>query len=233
MNPALNQAPVQPHVIEQTSGEDLLNQIIDVEMDEWGKRELQSIKIAEKIGEMAASSAYFKEAETITQNAIRIMIGRDLNISATTALREVKFIKGNVTLSANLIATLLRRAGYTWTFVKHDAEACVMKFYRHGQPLPEDAGGKMEFTIEDARKALLTDRAPKAGKESSDSMYEKYPRNMMYSRNITNFQKWHAPEVSNGLTIYTPDEVEGITERLPDASGFKQPQRKVEEPVNV
>ena len=50
------------------------------------------------------------------------------------------------------------------------------------------------------------DDAKAAGLTSKDN-WKKYPRNMLFARAISNGQKWYAPDVYNGVTVYTPDEM--------------------------
>jgi len=37
--------------------------------------------------------------------------------------------------------------------------------------------------------------------------WKKYPRNMLFSRAMSNGAKWHCPDVGAGAPIYTPDEL--------------------------
>ena len=48
--------------------------------------------------------------------------------------------------------------------------------------------------------------ASAAGLTNKDN-WKKYPRNMLFARAISNGQKWYAPDVYNGVTVYTPDEM--------------------------
>jgi len=57
--------------------------------------------------------------------------------------------------------------------------------------------GVSVFTIEDAKTA---------GLYRQSSPWEKYPRNMVFARAITNGARWYCPDVFNG-PIYTPDEL--------------------------
>jgi hypothetical protein len=56
--------------------------------------------------------------------------------------------------------------------------------------------------MEDAKRANLT------GKDN----WTKYPRNMLFARALSNGQKWYAPDVFNGATVYTPDELGAVTD---------------------
>jgi len=48
--------------------------------------------------------------------------------------------------------------------------------------------------------------AKAAGLDQKDN-WKKYKRNMLFARALSNGQKWYAPDVFNGATVYTPDEL--------------------------
>ena len=79
--------------------------------------------------------------------------------------------------------------------IRLDDAGCEIAFY-------ERAGGKAtelgrsSFTADDAKAAQL-------GGEN----YKKFPRNMYFSRALTNGARWYTPEVFGGSAIYTPDEL--------------------------
>jgi hypothetical protein len=61
-----------------------------------------------------------------------------------------------------------------------------------------------EFTIEDAKKAgLLT-----SGNRGS---WEKYPRNMLFARALSNGAKWHCADIFGG-PVYVPEEMGAIVD---------------------
>jgi hypothetical protein len=53
--------------------------------------------------------------------------------------------------------------------------------------------------------------AAAAGLTNKDN-WKKYPRNMLFARAISNGQKWYAPDVYNGVTVYTPDEMGAVVD---------------------
>lgn len=191
---------------------DLLTQVIDST-----ERELRDLNVTHAIAKTLAASQFFQDATSISQASVKIMAGRELGIPPIASMMSIDVIKGKVRLSGALIGALLQRRGYSWTFKRHDAQACVMQFSHLGQPLMEErinAKGEREkvqvevsFTIDDAKRAGLTNPT----KSGEPSMYEKYPRNMLFNRCITNFQRWHDPAATAGLTVLTEDEAEEIT----------------------
>jgi hypothetical protein len=51
--------------------------------------------------------------------------------------------------------------------------------------------------MQDAQAAGLT------GKDN----WRKFPRNMLFARALSNGVRWYAPDIFNGATVYTPDEL--------------------------
>ena len=111
----------------------------------------------------------------------------------------VHIIEGKPTLSANLQAQALRRSGrYDYKVVEHDNAHCILEFFEisGGQRV---SLGTSEFTLDDADRAGLLNRGGR--------MWEKYPRNMLFSRALTNGIGWFAPDAFDVGKVYTPDEL--------------------------
>lgn len=114
---------------------------------------------------------------------LKMQLGREMGMPAGQALKDVYIIKGTPSVSAHFKAQKLRAAGYTWEFVKHDEVICSMRFFYRGTEICV-----LDYTIEDARRAKLVKD------DKDDSNWVKTPKNMLYCRNISNFQRWYAPE---------------------------------------
>jgi hypothetical protein len=117
----------------------------------------------------------------------------------------VNIIKGKVTLSANLIASAIKRSGrYNYRVVTLTDDACRIDFYEAGERI-----GTSEFSTADAKAAGL-----------AGDNWRKFPRNMLFARAISNGAKWYCPDLSGG-PLYTPDElgaqVDGETGEVIDA----------------
>ena len=54
--------------------------------------------------------------------------------------------------------------------------------------------------------------AVKAGTKNMD----KFPRNMLFARAMSNGQKWYCPDAFNGATVYTPEELGAETDENGD-----------------
>jgi len=149
-----------------------------------------------QLGQTLFKSGFFQDTRDASQAIVKILAGREMGIGPIAAMTGINVIKGRVTMSANLIAAQIKRSGrYDYRVARLDDTGCEIVFY-------ERAGGKAtelgrsSFTAEDAKAAQL-------GGEN----YKKFPRNMYFSRALTNGARWYTPEVFGGSAIYTPDEL--------------------------
>lgn len=146
----------------------------------------------QQLGAMLAKSGYFADAREAAQAAVKVMAGEELGLAPVASMMGINIIKGKVALSANLMAAQVRRHGYNYRVKRMDNQGCVLEFFgRKGEPI-----GESSFDEADAKAA-----------EIKGDMYKKYPRNMYFSRAMSNGVKWFCPEVTSGLPIYTPEEL--------------------------
>ncbi|HKV67860.1 MAG TPA: hypothetical protein VJN72_07210 [Gaiellales bacterium] len=157
----------------------------------------------QQLGALVASSAYFADAREAAQAAVKIMAGAELGIGPIASMRGIDIIKGEVSLSAGMVAAMVRRSGvYDYRVAEWTNERCEIVFTRKGRPLTPSS----VFDLQDAERAGLR-----------GDNYRKFPRNMLFARAMTNGARVHCPEVFVGA-VYTPDElVDG--EVVPDAPG--------------
>lgn len=150
-----------------------------------------------KLGEVFAKSGYFTDAREASQAVVKILAGAELGLPAMSAMSGIYIVQGRPTLSANLMAALVKRSGrYNYRVTEHSDKACTILYF-------ECLGGNWEqigesrFTIEDARRAKTKN-------------IDTFPRNMLFARAMSNGVRWYCPDVTSGPT-YTPDELsEGI-----------------------
>jgi hypothetical protein len=156
----------------------------------------------QRLGKLLAASGYFTDARDMAQAAVKVMAGEELGIAPVASMMGINIIKGKVSLSANLLAAQVVRHGYIYRVKQHDHKGCVLVFVgKDGKVLGESSFGESEA---------------KAAKVFNE-MYEKYPRNMYFSRAMSNGVKWYCPEITSGLPVYTPEELgAGGVDPLPE-----------------
>jgi hypothetical protein len=62
-------------------------------------------------GEMLARSGYFQDAKDAAQTFVKILAARELGIGDIAGMTGIYIVKGKVSLSANLMAALVKRSG--------------------------------------------------------------------------------------------------------------------------
>lgn len=115
-----------------------------------------------------------------------------LGVSPIHAITSIHVIEGKPSASADLIASLVRKAGHKLR-VTGDATTCTAILIRQDDP---DFEFTATWTMQQATKANLT------GKD----VWKKYPSAMLRARAITEVCRMGAPDALYGV-IYTPEEL--------------------------
>lgn len=150
----------------------------------------------QRLGNILAASGYFSDAREMAQAAVKVMAGQELGLPPIASMMGINIIKGKVALGVHLIASRVRAHGYDFRFVRHDNTGCVIEFQSKVEGGKRRVLGESSFTEEDAKAAGVY-----------GDMYRKYPRNMYYSRAMSNGAKWYTPEIFGGAPVYTPEEL--------------------------
>lgn len=137
------------------------------------------------------ASGMFPDLKSEAQAIVKIQAGMELGLGAFEAMQGINVIQGKTAMTAQLVASRIKKSGkYNYRIVRHDDEACVLDFYEGGEKV-----GSSSFTIDDAKNAGL-----------GGGNYNKYPRNMLFARAVTNGARWYCPDVFGGA-VYTEDEL--------------------------
>lgn len=149
----------------------------------------------QQMGKVFAESGMFVDAKSAAQAIVKIQAGQEMGIPPFAAMGGIHIIQGKPAVGAGLMAATVKGNGkYDYKVVKLDDVICSIDFYKGKELL-----GNSTFTIEDAKKAQTKN-------------LDKYPKNMLFARAMSNGVKWFTPDVFNG-PVYTPDELgENITE---------------------
>ena len=159
---------------------------------------IQSMEDVERAARAMSASKFFPDSKDAAQAIVKILAGRELGFGAFASMAGVAVIQGKPVVGANLTAAAIKQTGkYNYRVTQHTDQICEIEFFEQGQSV-----GKSSFSMEDAKAAGLTTK----------DNWKKYPRNMLFARAISNGQKWYAPDVYNGVTVYTPDEMGAIVD---------------------
>jgi hypothetical protein len=172
------------------------------------------------IGELFHQSGLFTDIRGAAQATTKIIAGQELGIPPFAAMNGFHIIKGKAAMGANLIGATIKRSGkYDYIVREMTTELCVIEFFQSIEGKRESIG-KSEFTIADAKKA---------GTQNLD----KYPRNMLFARAISNGARWYTPDVFLG-PIYTPEELGAQVDEAGDVipgANYQPPQLPEQRPI--
>jgi hypothetical protein len=145
------------------------------------------------LGKMLAQSGYFSESREASQAIVKVLAGQEMGIGPIASMSGIHIIKGKPSIGSNLMAACVRRSRrYDYRVRKLDNNECDLEFFeRDGDKMV--SLGHSTFTIEDAKKA-------------STQNTDKFARNMLFARSMSNGVKWYCPDVFI-TPIYTPDEL--------------------------
>ena len=155
------------------------------------KTEIQIMPVNEiqVMAKAFAESGMFTDAKQMGQAFVKIQAGQEIGIPPFAAMSGIHIIQGKPTLGAGLIASAVKGSGkYDYKVQKLDDKICSIDFYQGTEMI-----GNSTFTIEDAKKALTKN-------------IDKFPKNMLFARAISNGVKWFCPDVFSG-PVYVPEEM--------------------------
>lgn len=164
------------------------------ELVPYQDRIINSYDDLESTAKAMVASGYFSDSAKTSQAIVKIMAGREVGIGPFTSMNGIHIIQGKPAFGANIMAAKVKASGkYNYRVIEHNDKVCSIDFYELFNGKWEKAGNSI-FTAEDAKKA---------GTKNMD----KYARNMLFARAMSNGVKWYCPDVMNGNTVYTPEEL--------------------------
>lgn len=153
----------------------------------------------ERLGEIMFKSGYWADTRSQSQAIVKILAGAEHEFGPIASMNGIYIIDGRTTLSATLVGAAIQRSGrYRYRVVEHDDTHCTIEFFEIISSGRRERVGVSEFTMQDAETAGLL--AKRGGN------WQKFPRNMLFSRALTNGARWYTPDVFGG-PVYTPDEM--------------------------
>lgn len=149
--------------------------------------------------EAVADAAYKSRKFGVTQGeaAIKMLFCYENGLPLTAANTGLYIVNGKIAAQSNVIAAQIRaHPNYDYRVKRLDNEACTIAILRRSDDGRFEEVGETTFTMEDAEQANLTE----------NDTYNKYPRNMLFGRALTNAYRWYAPDVFS-QPLYTPEEL--------------------------
>lgn len=144
------------------------------------------------IGKAFQESGMFPDVKSAAMAIVKIQAGQELGIAPFAAMTGIHIILGKPTVGATLMAGKVKSSGkYDYKVKEMTDEICSLDFYQGKELI-----GNSSFTLADAKRA---------GTKNID----KFPKNMLFARAISNGVKWFTPDVFNS-TVYTPEDFQDI-----------------------
>lgn len=155
---------------------------------------IQTYDDIENVAKAMVSSGYFADSAKISQAIVKIMAGREIGLGPFSSMNGIHIIQGKPSFGANVMAGKVKSSGrYNYRVTEMTDTVCSIEFMELFNSQWSTIGTST-FTIADAKKAGVKN-------------LDKYPRNMLFARAMSNGVRWYCPDVMNGATVYTPEEL--------------------------
>lgn len=157
---------------------------------------VKSVDDVSRVAKALAASGYFKDANDVAKAFVKVLAGHELGIPAFAAMTGIHIIQGKPEIGANILASLVKCSGkYNYKVTAHNDEICSIEFFEKWGDKWEKIGTS-EFSASDAKRA------------GTQNM-QKFPRNMLFARAMSNGVRWHCPDVTSGVAVYSTGEISG------------------------
>jgi hypothetical protein len=176
-----------------------------------------------ELGNLLAQSGFFADSRGAAQAVVKVLAGREIGFGPIAAMTGIHVIQGRVSLSANLMAAAIKRSGrYDYRVKTMTADLCEIEFR-------ERVGDKWEVL------GLSTFNSAEAKIAGTKNM-DKFPRNMLFARAMSNGARWFTPDIFGG-PVYTPEElgatVNGETGEVIDMTPVVRVEQPAPQPVTT
>ncbi len=162
----------------------------------------QEFALMQRMGKAFFASGMFSDLKLEAQAIVKVMVGKELGLSPFASINGIHMVMGKPTLGANLMATMIaNHSMYNYRILKATNEICEIEFYESKNKIANKntAVGTVSFTIKEAAEAGLLAK--------KDSIWLKYPSDMLFARAISRGARRFAPGIFGGATVYTPEEM--------------------------
>lgn len=164
-------------------------------MEAIQKYEVSQMAEMERAAMALFQSKFFSDTTSQAQAIVKVMAGNEIGIGPFASMNGIHVIQGKPTYGANILAAKVKGSGkYDYRVLEISEKNCVLEFFQGASTL-----GKSSFSIEDAKK-------------SGTKNIDKFPRNMLFARAISNGIKWFCPDVLGGVTAYVPEEFGAVVD---------------------
>lgn len=155
---------------------------------------IHSVDDLGRIGKMMAESGYFTDARQAAQAGVKVLAGQEMGFGAFASMTGIYIIQGKPSVGANLMASAVKsNPKYDYRVKELSGEVCKIEFFEIVDGKKESIGVS-EFTLREAKAAGVKN-------------LDKFARNMLFARAMSNGIRWFCPDVFSGNVTYTPEEL--------------------------
>lgn len=148
------------------------------------------------LGDVMHKSGMFPDTKSAAAAVVKILAGQEYGLGPVAAMSGIHVIDNKPVPGATVLAGCVKRhPAYDFRVKTHDAQSCVLEFFELGGGAREMVGVS-SFTFEDAKRAGLSGR----------TNWQRYPRNMLFARALSNGVRWYCPDVVMTGVILTAEE---------------------------
>jgi hypothetical protein len=152
--------------------------------------------------DMFYKSGMFKDVASVAQCVVKIQAGAEIGLPPFASMTGISVIKGKPVIGAGVMASKIKSSNkYDYKVIELSNTKCSIDFFLHGELIDNST-----FTIDDARKA-----GTGAGDNGSGKMIDKFPKNMLFARAISNGVKFYCPDIFF-TSFYDPGEMSAAVE---------------------
>lgn len=183
-----------------------------------GALKINNIDDLSRLSGMLAKSGFFADSKDAAQCGVKVLAGLEMGFGAFASMTGIHIIKGKPTVGAGLMASKIRSSGkYDYEILRQDNECCSIAIFEAefksdirnikrelaaGRIDKQDYMNRVEI-ISIGVSTFTADDARKAGTQNM----EKYARNMLFARAVSNAVKWYCPDIFDVGAVYTPEEM--------------------------
>lgn len=145
-----------------------------------------TIREIQQWGQVFHESGMFPDVKSAAAAMVKIKAGEELGFGPFASMAGIDIIKGKTSIGSGLQASLIKDSPrYRYAVKTITDDNCTLEFYER-----TEKGwivlGQSSFTKADAKAAGLIEQ---------NANYNKYGRNMLFSRALTNGMKWYSPDL--------------------------------------
>lgn len=157
-----------------------------------GQKGLTTWQETQSLGDVFAKSGMFPDIKSQNQAIVKILAGRELGLPPLISMTKIYMVLGKVTIGAEIMAGLVKKSKeYDYKIKCLDNLKCEIEFAKGNEVL-----GNSIFTIEDAKKA---------GVFKTGGAWDKFPKNLLFARAMSNGCRFFCPHLISGA--YIPEEL--------------------------